>query len=167
MVKQAMALARRRGHAQVTPLHVASTMLSASTGLLRTACLQSHTHPLQCRALELCFNVSLNRLPTSTGSPLLVPCISNALVAAFKRAQAHLRRGSIENQKQPILAGKIEPEQLIISILDDPGVSRVMREAGFSSPQVKSKVEQAVSLKVFSSKPKTNSLLTAAVKNFR
>ncbi|CAH2064309.1 unnamed protein product [Thlaspi arvense] len=70
VVKQAMGLARRRGHAQVTPLHVASTMLSAHTGLLRTACLQSHTHPLQCRALELCFNVALNRLPTSTGSPM-------------------------------------------------------------------------------------------------
>ncbi|KAL0738244.1 hypothetical protein Bca4012_014454 [Brassica carinata] len=70
VVKQSMGLARRRGHAQVTPLHVASTMLSAPTGLLRTACLQSHTHPLQCRALELCFNVALNRLPTSTGSPM-------------------------------------------------------------------------------------------------
>ena len=161
MVKQAIALARRRGHAQVTPLHVASTMLSASTGLLRTACLQSNTHPLQCRALELCFNVSLNRLPTSTGSPMLVPCISNALVAAFKRAQAHLRRGSLENQQQPILAVKIDPEQLVISILDDPGVSRVMREAGFSSPHVKSKVEQSVSLMISSKKPK----LTSAVRN--
>ncbi|KAJ4903698.1 Double Clp-N motif-containing P-loop nucleoside triphosphate hydrolases superfamily protein [Raphanus sativus] len=161
MVKQAMALARRRGHAQVTPLHVASTMLSASTGLLRTACLQSNTHPLQCRALELCFNVSLNRLPTSTGSPMLVPCISNALVAAFKRAQAHLRRGSLENQQQPILAVKIEPEQLVVSILDDPGVSRVMREAGFSSPHVKSKVEQSVSVMISPKKLK----LTSVVRN--
>ncbi|WZY84871.1 hypothetical protein YC2023_031255 [Brassica napus] len=75
VVKQSMGLARRRGHAQVTPLHVASTMLSAPTGLLRTACLQSHTHPLQCRALELCFNVALSRLPTSTGKghELLTP----------------------------------------------------------------------------------------------
>ncbi|ESQ45252.1 hypothetical protein EUTSA_v10010129mg [Eutrema salsugineum] len=171
VVKQAMGLARRRGHAQVTPLHVASTMLSASTGLLRTACLQSHTHPLQCRALELCFNVALNRLPTSTGSPMLgvptspFPSISNALGAAFKRAQAHQRRGSIESQQQPILAVKIEVEQLIISILDDPSVSRVMREAGFSSPQVKTKVEQAVSLETCSkttssSKPKEGKLLT-------
>ncbi|EOA26852.1 hypothetical protein CARUB_v10022945mg [Capsella rubella] len=166
MVKQAMALARLRGHAQVTPLHVANTMLSASMGLLRTACLQSHTHPLQCRALELCFNVSLNRLPTSTGSPMLVPCISNSLAAAFKRAQAHQRRGFIESQQHPILVVKIEPEQLIISILDDPGVSRVMREAGFSSPQVKNKVEQAVSLKICSNKSKAKNLLTAAVKNF-
>ncbi|KAF8082790.1 hypothetical protein N665_0808s0026 [Sinapis alba] len=171
VVKQSMGLARRRGHAQVTPLHVASTMLSAPTGLLRTACLQSHTHPLQCRALELCFNVALNRLPTSTGSPMLgiqtspFPSISNALGAAFKRAQAHQRRGTIESQQQQILAVKIEVEQLIISILDDPSVSRVMREAGFSSPQVKSKVEQAVSLESSSktispSKPKEGQLLT-------
>ncbi|KAF2323815.1 hypothetical protein GH714_042400 [Hevea brasiliensis] len=156
VVKQAVTLARRRGHAQVTPLHVANTMLSASSGLLRTACLQSHSHPLQCKALELCFNVALNRLPASTSSPMLgthpqqYPSISNALVAAFKRAQAHQRRGSIENQQQPLLAVKIELEQLIISILDDPSVSRVMREAGFSSTQVKSNVEQAVSLEICS-----------------
>jgi ATP-dependent Clp protease ATP-binding subunit ClpA len=156
IVNQAITLAKRRGHAQVTPLHVANTMLAASTGLLRTACLQSHSHPLQCKALELCFNVALNRLPASNSSPMLAthgsqhPSISNALVAAFKRAQAHQRRGSIENQQQPLLAVKIELEQLIISILDDPSVSRVMREAGFSSTQVKSNVEQAVSLELCS-----------------
>ncbi|XP_028795564.1 protein SMAX1-LIKE 3 [Neltuma alba] len=156
VVKQAVTLAKRRGHAQVTPLHVANTMLAASNGLLRTACLQSHSHPLQCKALELCFNVALNRLPASNssspmlGPPAHSPSISNALVAAFKRAQAHQRRGSIESQQQPLLAVKIELEQLIISILDDPSVSRVMREAGFSSTQVKSNVEQAVSLDVCS-----------------
>lgn len=153
MVKQAVNLARRRGHAHVTPLHVANTMLTSSTGILRTACLDSHSHPLQCKALELCFNVALNRLPSSTSSPMLGhhahhPSLSNALVAAFKRAQAHQRRGSIENQQQPLLAVKVELEQLIISILDDPSVSRVMREAGFSSTQVKSNVEQAVSLQI-------------------
>ncbi|XWS65682.1 hypothetical protein CRYUN_Cryun05aG0134300 [Craigia yunnanensis] len=159
LVKQALVLARRRGHAQVTPLHVASAMLASSTDLLRRACLQSHSHPLQFRALELCFNVALNRLPASTSSPLLGPhhshhpSLSNALVAAFKRAQAHQRRGSIENQQQPILALKIELEHLVISILDDPSVSRVMREAGFSSTQVKSKVEQTVSLEICSHIP--------------
>ncbi|KAF3434443.1 hypothetical protein FNV43_RR25546 [Rhamnella rubrinervis] len=158
MVKQAVSLAKRRGHAQVTPLHVASSMLATSNGLLRKACLQCHSHPLQCKALELCFNVALNRLPASTPSPILSPhypnpSFSNALVAAFKRAQAHQRRGSVENQQQPILALKIELEQLIISILDDPSVSRVMREAGFSSTQVKIMVEQAVSLEICSQKP--------------
>ncbi|KAK6147328.1 hypothetical protein DH2020_018240 [Rehmannia glutinosa] len=148
IVTQAVALAKRRGHAQVTPLHVANTMLAAPTGLLRAACQQSHSHPLQCKALELCFNVALNRLPAGSPSfPMLsnqyYPSISNALVAAFKRAQAHHRRGSVENQ---IPCPKIELEQLVISILDDPSVSRVMREAGFSSPQVKSNVEKVVSL---------------------
>ncbi|KAL2526028.1 Double Clp-N motif-containing P-loop nucleoside triphosphate hydrolase superfamily protein [Abeliophyllum distichum] len=167
IVKQAVGLARRRGHAQVTPLHVASAMLASSAGLFRRACLQSHSHPLQCKALELCFNVALNRLPTSASSPLLgphshLPALSNALVAAFKRAQAHQRRGSVENQQQqPILALKVEVEQLVLSILDDPSVSRVMREAGFSSTQVKTNVEQAVSLEICTnqSKETTSKLL--------
>lgn len=164
VVKQAVTLAKRRGHAQVTPLHVANTMLSSSNGIFKTACLQSHSHPLQCKALELCFNVALNRLPASSSSPMLLgqlqqhhsqyPSISNALIAAFKRAQAHQRRGSLENQQQPLLAVKIELEQLIISILDDPSVSRVMREAGFDSTQVKNNVEQVVSLELCSQNPK-------------
>ncbi|CAN0910621.1 Protein SMAX1-LIKE 3 [Linum grandiflorum] len=151
LVKQALTLARRRGHAQVTPLHVASTMLSSPGGLFQLACLQSHSHPLQSKALELCFNVSLNRLPTASSfltSPphrsSTYPSLSNALVAAFKRAQTHQRRGSLDNQQQPFLAVKIEADQLVISILDDPSVSRVMREAGFSSTYVKNRVEQAV-----------------------
>ena len=75
------------------------------------------------------------------------PSLSNALVAAFKRAQAHQRRGSaVDAQQQPVLAVRIDVEQLIISILDDPSVSRVMKEAGFSSTQVKANVEKAVSL---------------------
>ncbi|GMH09990.1 hypothetical protein Nepgr_011831 [Nepenthes gracilis] len=148
VLKQAVNLASQRGHAQVTPIHVAKSMLAPATSLLRSACLQSHSHPLQCRALELCFNVALNRRPTASASnPILglhshKPTVSNALIAAFKRAQTHHRCGSIENRQQPILATKIDLEQLIISILDDPSVSRIMREAGFSSTLVKRKVEE-------------------------
>uniref|UniRef100_A0ACD5YUM7 Uncharacterized protein n=1 Tax=Avena sativa TaxID=4498 RepID=A0ACD5YUM7_AVESA len=160
VVKQAVSLARRRGNGQVTPLHVASAMLQAPppSGLLRAACLRSHSHPLQCKALELCFNVALNRLPASAGASSLFghhhqhqghvyyppTSLSNALVAAFKRAQAHHRRGAVETQGQPVLNVRIDLEQLVISILDDPSVSRVMREAGFSSPHVKANVEQDV-----------------------
>uniref|UniRef100_A0A0E0JZM2 Clp R domain-containing protein n=1 Tax=Oryza punctata TaxID=4537 RepID=A0A0E0JZM2_ORYPU len=215
VLKLALALARRRGHAQLTPLHVAFTLLRSSSsssspsdpppfacsgdepsccayGLLRRACVRAHpavaacapaaaSHPLQCRALELCFNVALNRLPATNAmadcgracSPAsscsaagpaassLVPpdpTLSNALVAALKRAQANQRRGCIElqslqpqpvlqpqqlsSQQQPLLAIKVELDQLIISILDDPSVSRVMREAGFSSAAVKSTLEE-------------------------
>lgn len=176
VLKHSLSLARRRGHAQVTPLHVAATLLMSSrASILRRACLKSQNSspsshntppllhnphitptppPLHCRALELCFNVALNRLPTTPG-PLLhgQPSLSNALIAALKRAQAHQRRGCIENQQThtqqqcqqqqqpPLLAIKVELEQLILSILDDPSVSRVMREAGFSSTAVKSNLE--------------------------
>ncbi|XP_068327826.1 protein SMAX1-LIKE 4-like [Pyrus communis] len=155
VLKHSLSLARRRGHAQVTPLHVAATLLSSRTSLLRRACLKSQphqtSHPLQCRALELCFNVALNRLPTTPG-PLLhgQPSLSNALIAALKRAQAHQRRGCIEQQQQqPLLTVKVELEQLIISILDDPSVSRVMREAGFSSSNVKNNLEDSSTSSVF------------------
>ncbi|XP_010438242.1 PREDICTED: protein SMAX1-LIKE 4-like [Camelina sativa] len=157
VLKQSLTLARRRGHSQVTPLHVASTLLTSSrSNLFRRACLKSNpftalgrqmAHPsLHCRALELCFNVALNRLPTNP-NPLFQtqPSLSNALVAALKRAQAHQRRGCVEQQQsqqnQPFLAVKVELEQLVVSILDDPSVSRVMREAGLSSVSVKSNIE--------------------------
>ncbi|VYS70621.1 unnamed protein product [Arabidopsis thaliana] len=182
VLKHSLTLARRRGHAQVTPLHVAATLLSSRTSLLRRACIKSHpgfstnyqfapsrlqhhhhhnqNHPLQCRALELCFNVALNRLPTVPG-PMFhgQPSLANALVAALKRAQAHQRRGCIEQQQQTqthpqtqqtqLLAVKVELEQLVISILDDPSVSRVMREAGFNSTAVKSCVEDCSVSSVF------------------
>ncbi|CAA0821432.1 Double Clp-N motif-containing P-loop nucleoside triphosphate hydrolases superfamily protein [Striga hermonthica] len=159
VLKLSLTLARRRGHAQLTPLHVAATLLTSRAGLLRRACLlrSQAPHPLHCRALELCFNVALNRLPAAPG-PLLSapqPSLSNALVAALKRAQAHQRRGCIEQQQQqshqqpPLVAVKVELEQLVLSILDDPSVSRVMREAGFSSTAVKSNLEDASASSVF------------------
>lgn len=137
--------AGRRNHGQTTPLHVAATLLASPSGYLRQACIRSHpnsSHPLQCRALELCFSVALERLPTAQIPGATEPPVSNALMAALKRAQAHQRRGCPEQQQQPLLAVKVELEQLIISILDDPSVSRVMREASFSSPAVKATIEQ-------------------------
>ncbi|KAE8651684.1 protein SMAX1-LIKE 4 [Cucumis sativus] len=151
VLKHSLSLAARRGHSHVTPLHVASTLLSSkpsTLSLFRRACLKSHPpHPLQSRALELCFNVALNRLPTSSPPLLHSPSLSNALIAALKRAQAHQRRGSSldhqhQQQQHPLLTIKVELQHLVISILDDPSVSRVMREAGFSSTAVKNNIEE-------------------------
>ncbi|KAL2338587.1 hypothetical protein Fmac_013033 [Flemingia macrophylla] len=148
VLNHSIAEAGRRNHGQTTPLHVAATLLASPSGFLRQACIKSHpnsSHPLQCRALELCFSVALERLPTSQNTTSsMEPPISNALMAALKRAQAHQRRGYPEQQQQPLLAVKVELEQLIISILDDPSVSRVMREASFSSPAVKATIEHSL-----------------------
>ncbi|KAK1263651.1 hypothetical protein QJS04_geneDACA008583 [Acorus gramineus] len=113
VVKQAVTLARRRGHAQVTPLHVANTMLSSSAGLLRSACLRSHSHPLQCKALELCFNVALNRLPTtsSTSSSAMMggggggphPSLSNALFISLPL----INFGSLSREEVEVKVGEL------------------------------------------------------------
>lgn len=159
VLNQAIAEASRRRHGQTTPLHVAAALLSSPSGHLRHACIRSHpnpssSHPLQCRALELCFSVALDRLPSASNatnpspddSPNPPPPpISNALMAALKRAQAHQRRGCPESQQQPLLAVKVELDHLLLSILDDPSVSRVMREASFSSPAVKASIENSLS----------------------
>ncbi|PKU76396.1 protein SMAX1-LIKE 2 [Dendrobium catenatum] len=155
LLSQAIGEAARRRHGQTTPLHVAASLLSCPSGILREACVRSHphsSHRLQCRALDLCFSVALDRLPSSlpsntesSSSSVTEPPISNALLAALKRAQAHQRRGCPEQQQQPLLAVKVELDQLVLSILDDPSVSRVMREASFSSPSVKASIEQSLS----------------------
>ncbi|CAA0837330.1 Double Clp-N motif-containing P-loop nucleoside triphosphate hydrolases superfamily protein [Striga hermonthica] len=152
VLNQSMTEAGRRKHGQTTPLHVAATLLKSASGILRQACIRSHrnsSHPLQGRALDLCFGVALDRLPATTGQgaedgapPPTEPPVSNALLAALKRAQARQRRACQE--QHPVLAVKVELKQLIISILDDPTVSRVMREAKFSSNAVKASVEQSL-----------------------
>jgi hypothetical protein len=158
---RAMDEAARRRHVATTPLHVAAALLAAPAGLLRQACARAAAgggaavasggagaHPLHCRALELCFSVALDRLPAMAGGAKAggpaAPPVSNALVAALKRAQAQQRRGCPEAAQQPLLAVKVELEQLVLSILDDPSVSRVMREASFSSAAVKNTIEQSL-----------------------
>ncbi|KAI4973439.1 hypothetical protein ZWY2020_035700 [Hordeum vulgare] len=158
---QAMDEAARRRHVTTTPLHVAAALLAAPASVLRQACARAvaaggaaaasggaGAHPLHCRALELCFSVALDRLPAFAGAALgggaAAPPVSNALVAALKRAQAQQRRGCPETAQQPLLAVKVELEQLVLSILDDPSVSRVMREASFSSATVKNTIEQSL-----------------------
>ncbi|XP_073010103.1 protein SUPPRESSOR OF MAX2 1-like isoform X1 [Typha latifolia] len=136
--------AARRRHPNTTPIHVAAALLSSPSCLLRDACARSHSpllssHPLHCRALDLCFSIALDRLspiaaPESNSSPPL----SNALMAALKRAQAHVRRGCGDH-----VAVRVDLPHLVIAILDDPSVSRVMREASFSSAAAKALIESS------------------------
>lgn len=143
--------ASRRHHPHVTPLHVAASLLSAPSSLLRHTCtMNQHQHQhrpmhpfLSCRALDLCFSVALDRI-ASIPSHSSCSIFSNALVASLKRAQAIQRRSSPDH---PLLAIRVDLPHLTISILDDPSVSRVMGEAGFSSPRVKSSILSHISPK--------------------
>ncbi|KAJ8440747.1 hypothetical protein Cgig2_005478 [Carnegiea gigantea] len=85
IVKQAINLARRRGHAQVTPIHVATVMLASPAGLLRSACLKSNSYPHQCKALELCFNPNCYQT-------LQVANVSNPFELGFSKPLSHAAR---------------------------------------------------------------------------
>ncbi|KAJ4772153.1 Double Clp-N motif-containing P-loop nucleoside triphosphate hydrolases superfamily protein [Rhynchospora pubera] len=154
----AVATARRRSHAQTTSLHFISSLLSSP--LLRDALSRSrstaYSPRLQFKALELCFSVALDRLPScsssssssSVSAPLDEPPVSNSLMAAIKRSQANQRRNPdtfhlYQQQTQTCTSSssfsgvKVELQQLILAILDDPVVSRVFAEAGFRSSDIK------------------------------
>ncbi|XBI67567.1 hypothetical protein VPH35_046892 [Triticum aestivum] len=123
-------------------MSLAGAMLSASTACtLRAACVRSQSHLLQHNALDLCLGLALDGLAVARRAPAasrrcgdhVDPAPSNAFVAALKRAQAQCRRGVVGSDN-------VELKQLVVSILDDPGVDRVMRAAGFSSSQVRDTV---------------------------
>ncbi|KAL6844717.1 hypothetical protein ACP4OV_025376 [Aristida adscensionis] len=154
VVIRAVQDAWRRRSAQVSTLHVVSALLQhPSTTFFRDACIRSHSRSfsrqLHFKVLEICLAVAMDGLPASASLPhgWNVYCrrlFSDALHDALERMRRH-HRGSIDTQQQPMLTGKIELKDLVISIPDDPIVSRVMRDAGFSSTEVKANVEQAVS----------------------
>ncbi|KAJ0230231.1 Protein SMAX1-LIKE 7 [Hirschfeldia incana] len=156
----AVAVARRRSHAQTTSLHAISGLLTMPSSILREVCISraAHSTPyssrLQFRALELCVGVSLDRLPSSKPPAKAAeneaeeeePPVSNSLMAAIKRSQATQRRhpetyhlhqlhGGVTTQTTSVL--KVELKYFILSILDDPIVSRVFGEAGFRSTDIK------------------------------
>ncbi|KAL3523984.1 hypothetical protein ACH5RR_016818 [Cinchona calisaya] len=148
---EAVAVARRRGHAQTTSLHMVSSLLSLPSSSLREACSRARNNAystrIQFKALDLCLSVSLDRLP-STPNRVEEPPVSNSLMAAIKRSQANQRRQPDMNIHQfyqqqnsssssSISLVKVELQNLILSILDDPVVSRVFGESGFRSCEIK------------------------------
>lgn len=144
---EAVSVARRRGHAQTTSLHAVSALLSLPSSILRDACARArnsaYSPRLQFKALELCLSVSLDRVPSTQLAD--DPPVSNSLMAAIKRSQANQRRQpenfhlyhQISQQPTSVSCVKVELQHLILSILDDPVVSRVFGEAGFRSSEIK------------------------------
>ncbi|XP_022992920.1 protein SMAX1-LIKE 6-like [Cucurbita maxima] len=144
---EAVAVARRRGHVQTTSLHAISALLALPSSALRDACARArkttaYSPRLQFKALELCLSVSLDRVPSTQLSD--DPPVSNSLMAAIKRSQANQRRQP-ENfhlyhqlsHQSSIACVKVELQHFLLSILDDPVVSRVFGEAGFRSSEIK------------------------------
>lgn len=163
---EAVAVARRRGHAQTTSLHAVSALLSLPSSTLRDACARArncaYSHRLQFKALELCLSVSLDRITSSSSSSQQSdddPPVSNSLMAAIKRSQANQRRQPenfhlyhhqlAQSTSSSVTVIKVELQHLIISILDDPVVSRVFSESGFRSSEIKLAILRPLASQLF------------------
>jgi hypothetical protein len=156
----AVVSARRRAHAQTTSRPLISALLAPpAPPLLRDALARARSAAyaprVQLKALELCFAVSLDRLPSASASASASsssasaadeqePAVSNSLMAAIKRSQANQRRNPdtfhFYHQAataQAPAAVRVELSQLVLAILDDPVVSRVFGDAGFRSGEIK------------------------------
>ncbi|KAJ1273668.1 hypothetical protein BS78_05G002500 [Paspalum vaginatum] len=161
----AVASAHRRAHAQTTSLHLISSLLAPTAApLLRDALARArsaaYSPRLQLKALELCFAVSLDRLPSSGSASASAsssssspnsdapaePPVANSLMAAIKRSQANQRRNpdtfhfyhqAVSAQSSSPNAVKVDLSHLVLAVLDDPLVSRVFADAGFRSGDIK------------------------------
>ncbi|KAL0435015.1 UNVERIFIED_CONTAM: protein SMAX1-LIKE 6 [Sesamum radiatum] len=166
VLDDAVAVAKRAGHAQTTSLHTVSALLALPASTLREACTRARSSAysprLQFRALELCVGVALDRVSVSKSAGDEPP-VSNSLMAAIKRSQAnqrrhpetfHLYQQQLSSNSQncpPISAVKVELKHFIISILDDPIVSRVFGDAGFRTHEIKLAILNPLSTSRFSS----------------
>ncbi|XP_071734401.1 protein SMAX1-LIKE 8-like isoform X1 [Rutidosis leptorrhynchoides] len=160
---EAISVANRRHHAQTTSLHAVSALLSLPSSPLREACVRArnsaYASRIQFKALELCLNVSLDRLP-STPQRVDQPPVSNSLMAAIKRSQANQRRQpenfhlyqQTTSSATSVSMVKVELQNLILSILDDPVVSRVFGESGFWSSDIKLSILRPVHRQLFPGK---------------
>ncbi|XP_020098644.1 chaperone protein ClpB1-like [Ananas comosus] len=125
-------LAQGAGHAQMTPLHVASALASDPSGLLRQAISSDASSADAADAFERAVARGLKKLPSQSPPPDDVPA-STALVKAIRRAQSSQKaRGD----------SHLAVDQLILGLLDDPQVAEALKEAGVSVARLRSAVEK-------------------------
>ncbi|XP_075519678.1 LOW QUALITY PROTEIN: protein SMAX1-LIKE 7-like [Primulina tabacum] len=165
----AVAVAKRRSHAQTTSLHAISALLALPSSSLRAVCTRARSSEcsphLHIRALELCVGVALDKVSAckSSGED---PPVSNSLMAAIKRSQANQRRhpdtfhlyqqqvNSNSSTQTSISVVKVELRHFIVSILDDPIVSRVFSDAGFRTNELKLAIINPLTMSRFSTIPR-------------
>ncbi|KAL8055904.1 hypothetical protein ABFX02_04G085600 [Erythranthe guttata] len=166
VLDDAVGVAKRRSHSQTTSTHIVSALLALPSSTLREACTRArscaYSPRLQFRALELCVGVALDRVSVSK-SAVDEPPISNSLMAAIKRSQANQRRhpetfhlyqqqlNSNPQNPPSISAVKVELKHFVMSILDDPIISRVFGDAGFRTQEIKLAIINPLTITRFSS----------------
>ncbi|CAJ2664635.1 chaperone protein ClpB1 [Trifolium pratense] len=125
-------LASTSGHAQFTPLHLASVLISEPNGIFYQAISNVGGGEESARAVERVLKQALKKLPTQSPPSDEVPG-STSLIKVIRRAQAAQKsRGDTH----------LAIDQLILGILEDSQIGDLFKEAGVSASRVKSEVEK-------------------------
>ncbi|XP_058768645.1 chaperone protein ClpB1-like [Vicia villosa] len=124
-------LASTSGHAQITPLHLASVLISDPTGIFFQS-ISNVGGEESARAVERVIKQALRKLPSQSPPPDDVPG-STSLIKVIRRAQAAQKsRGDTH----------LAVDQLILGILEDSQIGDLFKEAGVAASRVKSEVEK-------------------------
>lgn len=124
-------LAMNNGHVQITPLHVATTLIGEPGGIFRQAI--SHAGGNEAAdSVERVFKRAIKNLPSQSPPPDEIPG-STTLIKAIRRAQSLQKsRGDTH----------LAVDHFILGIIEDSQISDLLKEAGVAVARVKSEVEK-------------------------
>ncbi|KAL6509532.1 Chaperone protein ClpB1 [Orobanche gracilis] len=125
-------LALSAGHAQFTPLHFASALISDPHGIFRQAISGAAGSDEAASAAERVIDKAMKKLPSQTPPPDTIPA-STTLIKVIRRAQSMQKaRGDTH----------LAVDQLILGLLEDPQIQDLFKEAGVTIAKVKAEVEK-------------------------
>ncbi|CAL9190198.1 unnamed protein product [Musa hybrid cultivar] len=127
-------LALNSGHAQITPLHLASVLAADANGILRQALTNASggAGDSAAQSFERVLSAALKKLPSQSPPPDEVPA-STSLIKVIRRAQSSQKsRGD----------SHLAVDQLILGILEDHQIGDCLKEAGVSAARVRAEVEK-------------------------
>lgn len=128
---EAHGLAMNASHAQFTPLHLGSALISDPSGIFAQSITNSAGENAA-KEVERVFNRALKKLPSQSPPPDEIPA-STTLIKAIRRAQAAQKsRGDTH----------LAVDQLILGLLEDSQILELLKEAGVTPAKVKSEVEK-------------------------
>ncbi|XP_031490755.1 chaperone protein ClpB1 [Nymphaea colorata] len=127
----AQQLAMDAGHVQITPLHLAQSLISDQSGIFRQS-IANAGGAEAANSFERVLNQALKKIPSQHPAPDEVPA-STTLIKVIRRAQS-----SQKSHGDTHLA----VDQLILGLLEDSQIGDILKEAGISVARVKTEVEK-------------------------
>lgn len=125
-------LAMTNGHVQITPLHVATTLIGEPGGIFYQAVSHAGGSEEAANSVERVFKRAVKNLPSQSPPPDEIPA-STTLIKAIRRAQSLQKsRGDTH----------LAVDHLILGIIEDSQISDLLKEAGVAMARVKAEVEK-------------------------